>query len=163
MARSTLDKSTQKLTVNSDNTMADAIKKVASMYGDHRYLVISIRPGKDRSLEQQGLWWKMYKRIEESTFQGTDKEVWAFCKLMIGVPIMRRDDVGFEKGWCRYFADKSFEEQLYLMGPNPLFGPDGFPVTSLFSTAQGSEYTNGIADYYAPQRVDFSDLLKGRK
>jgi len=45
------------------------------------------------------------------------------------------------------------------MGDHKLFGPDGFPVTSLFNRAQGIAYTDRIATYFTRQGVVFSDLL----
>ena len=42
---------------------------------------------------------------------------------------------------------------------NPLFGPDGFPVTRLFNRAQGVAYTERIAAYFTGQGVVFTDLL----
>jgi hypothetical protein len=52
-----------------------------------------------------------------------------------------------------------YEEKLALMGEHKLFGPDGFPVTSLFNRAQGIQYTDRIAHYFTGQGVVFSDLL----
>lgn len=162
-ARKTTDKAVQKLVVNSTGTLQDASGTLMSMFRDHRYLVLSIRPGRDRSLDQNRLWRRMYDRIAQVTGQGSDSDAWAYCKLMVGVPILRRDDEQFEKGWRRYFAMRSFEEQLFLMGANPLFGPDGFPVTRLFSTKQGTEYTQAIADHYAPRGVFFDDILSAEQ
>ena len=157
--RTTTSKESIKLVANGSAQLASALTKITSMFREHKYLAISIRPGRDRSTEQNRLWQAMYKRISEMTGQGSPKEVWAYCKLMIGVPILRRDDERFAAGYDRYFSHLSFEEQLFLMGANPLFGPDGFPVTRLFGTRQGSEYTDAIADYYAPKGVYFDDLL----
>ncbi len=161
--RKTTDKRTEKLVVNSVFALNEAIEAVQRKYRDHRYLVVSIRPGKDRSLDQNRLWRRMYDRIALVTGQGTDEDAKAYCKLMLGVPILCRDDEQFEKGWQRYFAMRSFEERLFLMGSNPLFGSDGFPVTRLFGTTQGTEYTKRICDCYAPHRVFFDDILAGEQ
>ena len=157
--RQTLSRDTFKVIINSPTRLMEACTRLTSAYKDHKYLVVSVRPGKDRSAEQNRLWQGMYKRVSNTLEQGGPKEVWAYCKLMLGVPILRRDDERFAAGWERYFADKPFSEQLFLMGANPLFGPDGFPVTRLFGTKQGAEYTEAIADYYAPKGVFFGDLL----
>lgn len=162
-ARKTTDKKSERLVVNSSVALSEALGDVQRMYRDHKYLVLNIRPGRDRSTEQNRLWRRMYDRISAVTGQGTADDAWAYCKLMCGVPILRRDDDQFQKGWMRYFAMRSFEEQLFLMGANPLFGPDGFPVTRLFGTAQGTEYTQRICDYYAQYGVFFDDILDGGK
>lgn len=158
--REVTEKKTFRAVINSDQALYEAISAISRRYHESKYLVLSGRVGKDRSVEQNRLWHAMYKRVSMSTGQGTPEDVWAYCKLMIGVPILRRDDERFANGFDRYFGGRSFEEQLFLMGKNNLFGPNGFPVTSLFGTSQGSEYTNAIADHYAEQGVDFSDILE---
>lgn len=157
-ARNTTDKSIEKVVINSVQALQEAAGKLQGMFRDHKYLVVSIRPGRDRSLDQNKLWRAMYKRISEAT-GNTIEQANAECKLMIGVPILRRDDERFARGWERYFANENYETQLFLMGANPLFGPDGFPVTRLFGTKQGCEYTDAIADIYSQQGVFFDDLL----
>jgi len=157
--RTALSKESFKVCVNSGARLMELCTRLTEAFRQHKYLVVSVRPGKDRSLDQNQLWFGMYKRVALTLEQGNQEEIRAYCKLMFGVPIMRRDDGRFAAGWDRYFADKSFSEQLFLMGPNPLFGPDGFPVTRLFGTKQGCEYTDTIADYYVPKGVFFGDLL----
>jgi len=46
-----------------------------------------------------------------------------------------------------------------MMGECHLFGPDGFPVTSLFNRAQGIQYTDRMATFFTGQGVVFTDLL----
>jgi hypothetical protein len=52
-----------------------------------------------------------------------------------------------------------YETKLSMMGGCKLFGPDGFPVTSLFNRAQGIQYTDRMAVYFTGHGVVFSDLL----
>jgi hypothetical protein len=157
--RTTTAKDTFRLAVNCPSALSGACSRITAAFKDHKYLVVSVRPGRDRSAEQNKLWQGMYKRVSQTIEQGSPVEVWAYCKLMLGVPILRRDDERFSAGWERYFADRTYGEQLFLMGANPLFGPDGFPVTRLFGTKQGREYTDAIADHYAAKGVFFGDLL----
>lgn len=155
-----MKRSQNRLVINSMRSLSEAIQFMASMFREHKYLVLSWRTGRDRSLEQNGLWAGMYKRSAETTGQGTPDEVRAYCKLHFGVPIMCRDDEGFAAGWQRYFSLLPYEEQMHLMGPNPLFGPHGFPVTRLFSTRQGAEFTEALLDHFEPKGVYFDDMLE---
>lgn len=159
--RATTAKDSFTLVINSDQSFTEAGQRLRKAYAEHKHLTLSVRPGLDRSAEQNRLWQAMYKRIAQSTEQGEPKEIWAYCKLMMGVPILRRDDERFAAGWDRYFAERPFSEMLFLMGANPLFGPDGFPVTRLFGTKQGVEYTEAILEYYEPKGVNFDDLMQG--
>lgn len=156
-----------KLVANSKSSFADAVIELQKLWNQKKYLRITATTNKDRSLDQNALWAAMYERISVTQGDGTADDiaqVKSYCKLMIGVPILRRDDEQFEKGWRRYFANRSFEEQLYLMGGNALFGPDGFPVTRLFDTKQGAEYTDAIPRHYSSNGVYifFNDLLDGK-
>lgn len=155
-----------KLIANSDRAYSEAMTEFRERYEKYRYLRITISTHRDRSADQNALWASMYQRISETLSDGSAADialVKAECKLLLGVPILLRDEHQFKLGWNRYFSDKSYKEQLFLMGTNPLFGIDGFPVTRLLDTKQGAEYTNEIDRVYASQSVFFGDLLDGKK
>lgn len=150
---------TEKVAVNGPVRLSEAIHKLTTMYKEHKYVVVAMRPGKDRTLDQNALWFSIYQRIADTTDMGDVEDVRRYCKLHHGVPIMRRDDEEFRRGWNRLFLYLSYEEKLELMGPCALFGPDGFPVTRLFSRTQGIEYTNKVVDEFRARGVFFDDLL----
>lgn len=153
-----------KLVANSERTLEESIATIRSTWNEKHYVRLTVSTSRDRTLDQNSLWAAMYKRISESLGDGSAADIAdtkSYCKLMIGVPILRRDDEQFEKGWKRYFAGRSYEEQIFLMGSNPLFGVDGFPVTRLLNTKQGAEFTDAIARHYSIQGVSFGDLLDG--
>lgn len=150
---------TEKVAVNGAARLSEAITKLTAMFKESRYVVVSMRPGKDRTLDQNALWFAMYQRIAESTQIGDVEDARRYCKLHFGVLIMRRDCVEFLRGWNQLFLHLEYEQKLELMGPCSLFGPDGFPVTRLFNRAQGVEYTNRIVDDFTSKGVIFADLL----
>lgn len=155
-----------RLVINSDRSFSDGIKELHEAYKKNRYLRVTATTCKDRTIDQNSLWAALYQRVSEMLGDGSAQdiaEVKKYCKLMLGVPIMRRDDERFNKGWNRYFADKGYEEQIFLMGDNPLFGVDGFPVTRLLDTKQGAEYTEAVVRHYSPLGVYFEDLLDNKK
>ena len=150
---------TEKISVNNAARLSEAIHKLTQLYRDKKYVVVSMRPGKDRTLDQNALWFAMYQRIAQMTQMGDVEDVRRWCKLHLGVPIMRRSDVDFFNAWNRSFLHLTYEEKLHLMGPCNLFGPDGFPVTRLFDRAQGIAYTDQIVAEFSAKGVVFSDLL----
>lgn len=101
----------------------------------------------------------MYKRIAEMTQIGDAADARQFCKLHIGVQILLNEDAGFQAEWYRVMRHLPYEAKLDMMGGCKLFGPDGFPVTSLFNRTQGIAYTDRIVARFAPQGVHFDDLL----
>lgn len=149
----------ERLRINSKESLTAAIAKIGKMFVEHKHLVASIRIGKDRTLDQNGLWFGMYKRISEMTEIGTPEDARKYCKLHFGVPIMRRDDEGFRAGWDKLIRHLPYEEKLALMGACALFGEEGFPVTRLFGRKQGVEYTEAIAAEFTARGVYLDDLL----
>ncbi len=149
---------TDRIAVNSAPRLTEAITRLTAMFREKKYVVVSLRPGKDRTLDQNALWFAMYQRIAEMTNMGDVEDARRYCKLHVGVPIMRKADVDFFNAWNRSFLHLTYEEKLHLMGPCNLFGPDGFPVTRLFNRAQGIAYTDQIVFEFAG-KVVFDDLL----
>lgn len=148
-----------KISVNSATKLSEAITKLSAMYRDKKFVVVSLRPGKDRTLDQNRLWFSFYKRIAEMTQIGDESDARRYCKLHIGVQILLNEDAGFQAEWYRVMRHLPYESKLAMMGGCKLFGPDGFPVTSLFSRAQGIAYTDRIVAEFSGKGVFFGDLI----
>ncbi|EZI26391.1 hypothetical protein [Pseudomonas extremaustralis] len=150
---------TDKISVNCRSMLTEAITRMSKMFEDKHFVVVSLRPGKDRTLDQNRLWFAMYKRIAEMTQIGEPEDARRYCKLHFGVQILLNEDAGFQAEWYRVMRHLPYETKLAMMGECHLFGPDGFPVTSLFNRAQGVQYTDRMANYFTGQGVVFTDLL----
>ena len=148
-----------KIAVNSAARLSEAITRLTAMYRDKKYVVVSLRPGKDRTLDQNALWFAMYQRIAQMTEIGDVEDARRYCKLHFGVPIMRNASDDFRRAWNVSFLMLPYEAKLEMMGPCALFGPDGFPVTRLFNRVQGIAYTDQIVAEFSAGGVAFSDLL----
>lgn len=148
-----------RISVNSTTKLSEAISKLTSMFRDKKYVVVSLRPGKDRTLDQNALWFAFYKRIAEMTQIGDAADARRYCKLHIGVQILLNEDEEFQQAWYRVMRHLPYEEKLAMMGECKLFGPDGFPVTSLFNRAQGVTYTDRILAEFTAKGVFFGDLV----
>ncbi|WP_282372290.1 hypothetical protein [Pseudomonas sp. PS02290] len=148
-----------RISVNSASKLSEAITKLSAMYRDKKFVVVSLRPGKDRTLDQNALWFAFYKRIAEMTQIGDEADARRYCKLHIGVQILLNEDEEFQKSWYRVMRHLSYQEKIEMMGGCKLFGPDGFPVTSLFNRAQGVAYTDRIVAEFSGKGVFFGDLL----
>jgi hypothetical protein len=150
---------TEKISVNSQAKLSEAITMLTRLFREKKFVVVSMRPGKDRTLDQNALWFAMYERIAKSTEMGDIEDVRRYCKLHLGVPIMRAGCAEFRTGWAESFIHLDYDVKLRLMGPCAMFGPDGFPVTRLFDRAQGCHYTDRIVEEFAARGVHFADLL----
>lgn len=150
-----------KISVNSAARLSEAITRLTAMYREKKYVVVSFRPGKDRTLDQNALWFAMYQRIAQMTEIGDVEDARRYCKLHYGVPIMRKANELFRNAWNTSFLMLTYETKLEYMGDCALFGPDGFPVTRLFDRAQGIAYTDKIVAEWSERGVVFDDLLSG--
>ncbi|MBA1194504.1 hypothetical protein G7007_16845 [Pseudomonas entomophila] len=148
-----------RISVNSTTKLSEAISKLTSMFRDKKFVVVSLRPGKDRTLDQNALWFGFYKRIAEMTQIGDAADARRYCKLHIGVHILLNEDEEFQRAWYRVMRHLTYEEKLAAMGGCKLFGPDGMPVTSLFNRAQGVAYTDRILAEFTAKGVFFGDLV----
>lgn len=148
-----------KLSVNGAARLSEAITRLTAMFREHKFVVVSMRPGKDRTLDQNALWFAMYTRIAQMTEIGDVEDARRYCKLHFGVPLMRKADPDFRHAWDVSFLMLTYETKMELMGPCALFGPDGFPVTRLFNRAQGIAYTEKIVAEWSERGVVFDDLL----
>ncbi|AJQ46418.1 MULTISPECIES: hypothetical protein [Pseudomonas] len=149
----------EKISVNSQAKLSEAITMLTRIYRDKKFVVVSMRPGKDRTLDQNALWFAFYKRIAEMTQIGDASEARKYCKLHHGVQILINEDEDYRAAWHRTTKHLNYEEKLDLMGDCKLLGPDGFPVTSLFNRAQGIAYTDRVVADFTARGVVFSDLL----
>ena len=149
----------EKISVNSAAKLSEAITKLTAAYRQHKFVVVSLRPGKDRTLDQNALWFALYQRIAQMTQIGDVEDARRYCKLHFGVPIMRNADADFRDAWNRMFLHLTYEQKLELMGPCAIFGPDGFPVTRRFERAQGIAYTDKIIADFTGEGGFFGDLL----
>jgi len=150
---------TEKISVNSATKLSEAINALTAMYRQSKFVVVSMRPGKDRTLDQNALWFALYQRIAQMTQLGDVEDARKYCKLHFGVPIMRAADADFRDAYNMALLHLPYEVKLNWMGPCALFGPDGFPVTRLFNRAQGIAYTDQIVAEFSVKGVVFTDLL----
>lgn len=150
---------TEKISVNCQAKLSEAVTMLTGMFREKKFVVVSMRPGKDRTLDQNALWFAFYKRISEMTHIGDVSEARKYCKLHHGVQILLNEDPDFQAAWYRVMRHLSYEEKLDMMGDCRLFGPDGMPVTSLFNRAQGIAYTDRIVADFSARGVVFSDLV----
>ena len=151
-----------KIIINSELSFVSAVGELRADFIEHKHLTLGWKAGVDRSVQVNRLWGAMYKRLHQFGLFTSFNDARSYCKLYIAVPILMRDCEDFKLGWYEHFAHVTNERLLEYMGPNKLFGPNGFPVTSLFSRKQGTEYTNAIADNhdFVASCISFADLLR---
>lgn len=107
--------------------------------------------GKRRSVEQNRLQRRLLSEIAEQTGQ-TPEEVRAYCKLTIGVPILRAESELFALKYDAHIKPLPYATKLAMMAE-----PFDFPITRLMTTAQKTRYLDEIQRHFGNQGVVFQD------
>lgn len=111
---------------------------------------VEIVKGKRRSVEQNRRQRHLIREIAEQTDQ-TAEEVRAYCKLTIGVPMLRSESELFAESYDATVKGLPYETKLALMAE-----PLDLPVTRLMTVEQTTRYLDEIERTFAEQGVRFS-------
>lgn len=128
--------------VNSDESLQRFMGELRNQYQAHRYLRISIKTGKARTLPQNDITHVWYGQIARELPEDDALGWRCYCKLHHGVPIMRAEDDEFRSMYDSVIKGRTYEEKLLMM--------KYLPVTSLMSRKQLSAYAEAVqADFRA--------------
>lgn len=126
--------------INSDESAQKFIGVIREQYMSHRFLRVSIKTGKDRSLPQNSLTHAWYGQIARE-LREDDALGWkCYCKLHHGVPILRAEDTEYRETYDAVIKPLSYEQKLIAIRH--------WPVTSLMTKDQLSKYAEAM-------RLDF--------
>lgn len=118
----------------------DALRTAALQARDSgSAMEVVIRPHKSkRSADQNRLMWLWLSEAEQHGDQ-TVEEYRAYCKLHIGVPILRAESEHFREQYDATVKGLDYETKLRLMGE-----PIDFPVTRLMGVQQMSRFLEAM-------------------
>ena len=129
-----------KLIINSDESLQRAIGELREQFRTRKYLTLSLTHGKKRSLDQNAISHAWYQQVANELREDTPLMVKSFCKLHMGIPILRAESDDFREKYDRAVKPMSYPDKLTLM--------EWFPVTSLMTTPQISEYLENVQGHY---------------
>lgn len=110
-------------------------------------VTVSIKTGGKRTARQNKLnrlW--MTEIADQLGWSSEDAR--AYCKLHIGVPVLREDDEEYREQYDRVFKPLPYETKLDLMRE-----PMDFPVTRMMSTKQQARYLDEIFRHFSEKGV----------
>jgi len=132
-------------TICSDTSLQDTIGNIRQLYDENKYLKVSIKLGKDRSLDQNRISHAWYEQLARE-LKEDDVLGWkALCKLHYGVPILLAEDEEFREGYNFSIAHLMYEQKLYVMRD--------FPITSRMNKKQLSKYLEDMQDDFLKRGV----------
>ena len=115
-------------------------------------LTVSLSKGGKRSLKQNGLQMKWLGEIAAQLGDQTAEEIRGFCKLTIGVPIMRSESPSFREQYDAIIRPLPYEHKLAMM-----MEPFDFKVTRLMDTKQFTTYLDGVHRYWSSKGIALTD------
>ena len=125
--------------INSAESLQRALGDLRDMWHQHKFLRVSVKAGKDRSLSQNAVTHLWYAQLARELREDDEAGWKAYCKLHHGVPIMREDEQ-FRDCYDNSIKHLRYEQKLIAMRH--------FPVTSLMTKAQLTKYADAM-------RIDF--------
>lgn len=135
----------QTLTINSAETLSDALGKVREAWAESKFLRLVLKPGKSRSSQQNAFSHAWYGQIARE-LREDDTAGWkAYSKLHHGVPILRAEDADFRAAYDQAIKPLAYEDKLAVMR--------FWPVTSLMTKKQLSAYADAVQADFAKRGV----------
>jgi len=109
---------------------------------------IDVSQGKRRSVEQNRLQRQWCNEIAEQRGDVTPEEVRGECKLTVGVPILRAENLAFCERYDEHIKPLPYETKIACM-----MEPLDFPVTRLMNTKQKTAYLDAVYKHYSEQGI----------
>lgn len=123
-------------TLNSESALQSFLGDIRELWKREKFVKVTAKTGKPRSIDQNSISHAWYEQIAKE-LREDDVIGWkAFCKLHIGVPILRAEDEHFKAFYDAAVKGLTYEQKLQAM--------QFVPVTSLMTKAQLSKYLENV-------------------
>lgn len=123
--------------INSQESLQRAIGDLREMWDKHKFVRMSLKTGKDRSLDFNAISHVWYAQIARELKEDDELGWKCYCKLNFAVPIMHAEDEEF-----RNFYDSSIKKSLSY--EQKLAAMKYFPVSSLMTNQQFKKYCDAM-------------------
>lgn len=115
-------------------------------------ITVSIADGKVRTTEQNKLQRLWLAEIAQQLGDRTPEEVRGYCKLTLGVPILRAENEAFRERYDAVVKPLPYEQKLAIM-----MEPLDLPVTRIMTTKQKTAYLDAIHRHFSERGVILTD------
>lgn len=114
-------------------------------------MTITITKGELRRDKQNRLAQRWFTDISRQLGDQTHNQVRAFCKLTIGVPILRAENEAFRASYDAAMKPLEYEQKLKAMEHLEI------PVTSLMTVKQMTAFMDEMSRYWIPKGFRLTD------
>lgn len=109
---------------------------------------VTVERGKRRSVEQNRLQRLWMNEASQQLGDQTPEEVRGYCKLTIGVPILRAENEAFRVKYDAVVKPLTYEQKIAIM-----MEPLDLPVTRLMTVKQKTQYLDGVLRHFAERGI----------
>ena len=115
-------------------------------------LTVSLSKGGVRTLKQNKLQRLWLGEIADQLGDQSAEDIRGYCKLTIGVPILRAENESFRERYDAVVKPLPYEQKIALM-----MEPLDFPVTRLMTTKQHTAYLDGVHRHFSERGIMLTD------
>ena len=108
----------------------------------------SVTAGKHRTTYQNKLQRLWVKEVAEQLGDVTPEEIRGYCKLHLGVPILREENEAFRDRYDAIVKPLPYEQKLAVMQE-----PLDMPITRIMTTAQKHRYLDAIWQHFSEKGI----------
>lgn len=130
---------------NSEPALSKMLGDVRELWQQHKYLRVSAKTGRARSLPQNAIQHAWYTQMAIEDRSMSQQEHIRYCKYTHGLPILCAEDAEYRAMCKRLLGPLDYECRMEAM--------DHFPVTRLFTKAQESAYLEAVQRDYGRRGV----------
>jgi hypothetical protein len=137
-------------TINSETSLQTFIGDMRELFRVHKFVKVSAKVGKARSIDQNGVSHVWYAQIARELREDDEVGWKGYCKLHHAVPIMRAEDPEFRQFYDLAIKGLSYEQKLSAM--------KFMPVTSLMTKLQLNAYLEAMQNDFLERGVKLEFL-----
>lgn len=115
-------------------------------------LTVEITSGQHRTIEQNSLQRLWLREAAEQLGDRTQEELRGYCKLTLGVPILRAENKEFREKYDAVIRPLPYPAKLAIM-----MEPLDLPVTRLMTTGQKTRYLDAMSQHFAEMGVRLTE------
>lgn len=121
-------------------------------------MTVNVTAGGKRTVRQNKLNRLWMQEIAEQLGDSTPEEIRGYCKLTLGVPLLRAEDDEFCRKYDEFVKPLPYGHKLAMM-----MEPLDFPITRLMSVKQQTAYLDSVHRHFSEKGIvltDPGDLLR---
>ena len=113
---------------------------------------VSLSQGASRSVEQNKLQRLWLAEIADQLGDQTREQIRGYCKLHLGVPILREENEEFRVSYDRVIKPLAYEFKIESM-----MEPLDFPVTRLMTSKQKAQYLDEVHRHFSERGITLTN------